>query len=170
MGEWTIEFLAPTHDRSEFRCGRRGFDEFIRSLANQYEQRGVGRTLVLVRHGSQRVYGFYTLAAGSIQFADKSKSKRTKQRRQIPVAHLARLAIDLQIQGQGHGTRLMEDALQRCRSLASRIGTVAVNAVADDERSKAFCLKFGFVPFRDDTQRLFLPLNLVGRTSRGSLA
>lgn len=163
MAEWTIEFLAPTHDRSEFRCGRRGFDEFLRSLASQYEQRGVGRTLVLVRPGSQRVYGFYTLAAGSIQVAGETKSKRTKRLRSIPVVHLDRLAIDLQIQGQGHSARLMEDALKRCRSLAPRIGTVAVSAATDDERSKLYYLKFGFVPFHDDAKRLFLPLTSIGR-------
>jgi len=163
MAEWTIEFLTPTHDRSEFRCGRRGFDEFLRSLANQYEQRGVGRTLVLVRHGSQRVYGYYTLAAGKIQVASKTKSKRPKQLRSIPAVRLDRLAIDLQIQGQGHGARLMDDALKRCRSLAQRIGTACVSAVTADERSKVYYQKFGFVPFHDDAKRLFLPLNRVGR-------
>ncbi len=54
----------------------------------------------------------------------------------VPVARLARLAVDLRQQRLGLGDLLLADALQRCLRLSAEIGMVGVIVDAKDERAR----------------------------------
>jgi GNAT superfamily N-acetyltransferase len=162
MAEWTIEPLNRSHERSEFCCGKVPLDNFLRTLVSQYEKRRLGRTYVAVRSGEPRVLGYYTLASGSVSFANlPEKAAKKLPRHPVPVVLLARLAVDQAARGQGLGRLLLVDALRRCLSLANHLGIHAVEVDAIDDEAKAFYAKYGFVPLQDQPLHLYLPIATI---------
>ena len=158
MADWRIERLNRTHERGEFCCGKAPLDEFLRSLVSQYEKRNLGRTYVAVAEGEKRVYGYYTLASSAVPFAHvPPKTARKLPRHPVPVALLARLAVDQAAQGKGLGAELLMDALRRCRGLAAALGIFAVEVLAIDDEARRFYEKYGFTPLLDDERHLYLP-------------
>jgi GNAT superfamily N-acetyltransferase len=162
MDDWHIEPLDRTHERGEFCCGKLPLDEFLRSLVNQYEKRRLGRTYVAVRSGEKKVYGYYTLASGSVPFQNLPPAVGKKlPRHPVPVAHLGRLAVDQAAQGRGLGEELLMDALRRCLELSDKLGIFAVEVMALDASAKRFYLKYGFVPLLDHELHLYFPIKTV---------
>lgn len=159
-----VELLSRTHERASFECGESALDEFIRRHARQNQERDVSRTYVATRPGDSRVLGFYTLASGSVAFADVPESVRRRlPRYPVPVVHLARLAVDRSVRGQGLGEALLFDALQRAVQVADVLGVFAVAVRAKHEPAREFYLKYGFQPLADDRFNLYLPI----ATTRG---
>jgi GNAT superfamily N-acetyltransferase len=137
-------------------------DEFLRSLVSQYEKRNLGRTYVALLEGEKRVYGYYTLASSAVPFAHvPPKIARKLPRHPVPVALLARLAIDQAAQGKGLGAKLLIDALRRCRELAAALGIFAVEVLAIDDEARRFYEKYGFAPLLDDERHLYLPMKTL---------
>ena len=162
MADWRIERLDRSHERGEFCCGKAPLDEFLRSLVSQYEKRNLGRTYVAIKEGEKRVYGYYTLASSAVPFAYvPPKIARKLPRHPVPVALLARLAIDQIAQGQGLGAELLIDALRRCRELAVALGIFAVEVLAIDDEARRFYEKYGFTPLLDDERHLYLSMKTL---------
>ena len=162
MSDWQIERLDRSHERREFSCGRAHLDDFLRTLASQYEKRNLGRTYVAVRPGEKRVLGYYTLAPGSVSFESlPSRRARKLPRHPVPVVLLARLAVDQSAQGQGLGAALLVDALERCLTLAEALGVHAVEVDALDGVAKSFYEKYGFIPLLDAPNHLYLPVPTI---------
>jgi GNAT superfamily N-acetyltransferase len=165
MAEWQIEPLDRSHQRGEFCCGKAPLDEFLRSLVSQYEKRRLGRTYVAVVPGEKRVYGYYTLASGSVPFQTlPSPTAKKIPRHPFPVALLGRLAVDQTAQGRGLGEELLMDALRRCLDLSTKLGIFAVEVMAIDAEAKRFYLKYGFVPLLDSDLHLYLPMKTIQDT------
>ena len=68
MVDWEIEPLGNPHVRDHFACGKQSLDDFIKHRVNQYEKRRIGKTFVALPKGERNVIGYYTIAAGSVQF------------------------------------------------------------------------------------------------------
>ncbi len=170
MVDWVIEPLERGHQRDEFCCGKGPLDHFLHALVSQYEKRRLGRTYVVVRSGTKRVLGYYTLAAGAVSF-DKLPAKLAKKlpRHPVPVVLLARLAVDQTAQGQGLGRLLLVDALRRCLDLAARLGVRAVEVDAIDEPARNFYMKYGFVPLEDNPLHLYLPIRTIAAASEDTV-
>lgn len=167
MADWLVEPLDPLHERGEFCCGKAPLDDFIRSLASQYEKRKLGRTYVALMPGSRKVCGYYTLASGSIPFADVPPAMAKKlPRHPVPVALLGRLAVDQSAQGQGLGEELLMNALRRCLELSETVGIFAVEVLAIDTQAKGFYEKYGFLPFLDNELHLYLPIQTIEKGLR----
>lgn len=157
MDEWRIERLERSHRRDRFHCGQASLDEFIQRLVRQYDQRNLGRTYVAVRGNEKQVFGYYTLAASSVPPANLPADAAKKlPRHPVPVALLARLAVDRSVQGQGLGKALLLDCLRRCFKFSHELGIHAVEVHAIDESAIRFYQKFGFVPLLDSPSHLFL--------------
>jgi GNAT superfamily N-acetyltransferase len=162
VGEWLIERLDRSHERGEFHCGQAQLDQFLHALVGQYEKRKLGRTYVAVRPAQKRVDGYYTLASGAITFQHlPAKVAKKLPRHPVPVALLARLAVDQSMQGRGLGKILLMDALKRCLDLSCQLGIHAVEVDAIDQPARAFYEKFGFVPLRDNALHLYLPIATI---------
>ncbi len=158
MDNWRSERLNRSHRRPEFRCGKAPLDGFLHSLVSQYEKRNLGRTFVAVMEGEKRVYGYYTLAAGSISFQNlPDAAARKLPKHPVPVILLARLAVDLTVQGKGLGEALMIDALKRCLELTETLGVHAVEVDAIDQHAKVFYQKYGFIALLDNELHVYLP-------------
>lgn len=160
--DWIIEELSADHDRSTFSCGQESLDEFLRRFAGQNQKTGVSKTYVAVRSGDKRVYGYYSISAGAVHFADLPEDLRKRlPRYPVPVAHLGRLAVDSAAQGQRLGEFLLLDALARIALAADSIGIHAVEVVAIDDNAKRFYLKYGFNALLDDPHHLYVAIKTL---------
>jgi GNAT superfamily N-acetyltransferase len=162
MGEWRVQRLDRSHHRDDFQSGHTSLDGFLHSLVMQYDKRHIGRTYVAVQAEDKRVWGYYTLAAGGVSFQNLPAAHGKKlPRHPIPVALLARLAVDRTVHGRGVGRLLLMDALHRCLVLSAEIGIFAVEVQAIDDTAKTFYEKYGFVPLLDNPLHLYLPIATV---------
>jgi predicted N-acetyltransferase YhbS len=106
------------------------------------------------------VYGYYTLIAGQLDHheATPKTSKGLPQRFPIPVAILARLALDTRRHGQGIGAALLNDALMRVVHASEQVGVRAVVVHAIDENAAMFYGRFGFRALSDARRTLMVAL------------
>ncbi len=74
----------------------------------------------------------------------------------IPVVLLARLAVQLSLQGLGVGAGLLKDALVRTAAAAETIGARALLVHAKDSAARDFYAHFGFEPSISDPLHLYL--------------
>ena len=90
--------------------------------------------------------GYYTLVAGQLEHAEATAAGRRGLSRHfpIPVAILARLAVDERSQAQGLGASLLSDALERICRAAREVAVRAVVVHALDEGAATFYERFGF--------------------------
>jgi GNAT superfamily N-acetyltransferase len=145
---------------------------YLRRWALVHQERDhLGRTwLALDEAAEVRIAGFFTLAAasldrGAVNMGDLARLPRFP----IPAVLLARLAVDSRVQGQGLGTWLFDEALQRTLVLAAEgpIGFRVLVTDAKNERAAAFYERRGLVVLTDPwPRRLVLDLKpLVPRRS-----
>jgi len=151
------ELLA--RQRTEgFRCGRPALDAWLVEHARAATGAGSARTYVVCdREQGDRVVGYFALNAGGIKPADAPRRVRAGMpRHPIPVVLLARLAVDLEVQGHGLGAFLLADAMRRSLAASEAIGVRALLVHAKDEKARAFHERFGFVASPTDPLHLML--------------
>lgn len=160
---WKIEALAEKHQRQAFDCGEPKLNDYLQRLAGQHVSRNVSRVYVAAEE--ERIIGFYTLSSAQIRFAglpDKLR-KGLSPHYPVPAARIGRLAVDVNVQGQGVGDSLLLNALYRCARTAREIGIAAVIVDAKHEQAKAFYLRHEFVPLADQPLSLAIPIKTVIR-------
>lgn len=106
---------------------------------------------------------YYALAMHAVMPDDAPALARKRERHAIPAIYLTALAVSKAHQGQSIGTALLGDAIARCVSLSTEIGTAAIilDVLKDThyERRSAFYLSLGFAPIGGDNPgRLFLSI------------
>ncbi len=141
----TERYDPARHDTSSFSCGNELLDRWLTRYAGQNEHRDAARTFVTTTDGHV-VYGYYTLLAGQLEHHEATPETRKGLSRHfpIPVAILARLAIDWGHQGHGLGAALLDDALARVCSAAKQVAVRAVVVHAIDQSAATFYERFGF--------------------------
>lgn len=138
-----VELLTSDHDISQFDCGKHAsLTDWLKRFARMNQASGDTRTYVVHRHLS--VVGYYSLAPGSVSRKQATARASKSAPEPIPIVLLARLAVDRREQGQGLGSALLKDALQRAYAGAQIIGGRAVMVHAIDEEAAAFYRKYGF--------------------------
>jgi GNAT superfamily N-acetyltransferase len=112
----------------------------------------------VICEGQARVIGYYALASGVVTVASAPGRFKRNMPDPIPVAVLARLAIDLGWQGKGLGRALFRDAAQRVAQAAEVIGIrgIVVHAISEDARR--FYMALGFEPSRHEPMTLMVTL------------
>ena len=157
-----IERLERFHLRDSFESGVPSLDNFLRSLVSQYEKRNLGRTYVAFRDEDPRVLGYYTIASGAVAFEDlPAEGTKKLPRHPVPVVLIARLAVDLSVQGQRLGEKLLIDSLARSVDLSTKLGIHAVVVDAVDQKAKAFYEKYLFKALLDSELHLYLPIATI---------
>lgn len=111
---------------------------------------------------TDRIAGFYTLAAGGIPLAEMpaSLAKRLPRHPPVPVARLGRLAVALAYHGRKLGGALLWDAVERASR--SEVAVYALVVDAKDEQAENFYRHHGFVAFGSTPGKLILPLSKRG--------
>lgn len=156
-----IEPISRHHVRKDFNCGEPDLDEYLRRYARQNDERNIARSFVAIDE-CNAVIGYYSLSTSSIEFEQIPK-EYTKQLPgyPVPAALIGRLAVDLRLAGQGLGSRLLIDALQRIASASIKIAVKVVLVDAIDSKAKNFYLHFGFIELPGLAHKLFLPIETI---------
>jgi GNAT superfamily N-acetyltransferase len=142
----TERYDPARHDPSGFSCGNELLDRWLIRYAGQNERRDAARTFVTTAENHHTVSGYYTLLAGQLQRDEATPQTRAGLSRHfpIPVAILARLAVDAARQGEGLGAALLDDALIRVFQASEQVAVRAVVVHAIDRDAAAFYERFGF--------------------------
>jgi GNAT superfamily N-acetyltransferase len=149
------EALAPGHAVDEFDCGVESLNVWLTRHAAQAAAAGSARTFVVVDAQQGRVVGYHALTAASIDREEATaRAARGMSRHPIPAALLARLAVDVSVQGRGIGAWLLRDAMLRTLSAAESVGIRVLLVHALDADARGFYERHGFEASPTD------PLNL----------
>jgi ribosomal protein S18 acetylase RimI-like enzyme len=163
-----IEPLGKQHDRAGFDCGSRELNQYLRSTARQHLTRGISRTFVLTDEAEPaRILGFFTLASCEIRVETLPTKYAKKYPHRVPAAKLARLAVQVDRQGQGLGSFMMVDAMQRIVAVSENLGIIGFFVDAKDDKAQAFYKQFGFIELPDNHLELFLPIATLRQAFKG---
>lgn len=158
-----VEALAAHHDRDAFSCGIDSLDRYLRSQAGQDVRRRANGVFILVAADAvETVLGYYTLCAASLpQGAVPAAARKHVPRYPLVSATLiGRLAVSRTRQGDGLGSLLLADAVQRAYASAETVGSSMLVVDALNERAAAFYESFGFQPL-PESMRLVLPMRSI---------
>ncbi len=140
----TERYNPDRHDASKFESRNEALDRWLIRYAGQSERRDAARTFVIADTGV--VIGYFALLAGELDHHQATEQTRKGMSRHfpIPVAVLARLAVDHRYQHRGLGATLLRDALRRVTLASEQLAIRAVVVHAIDERAGRFYEHFGF--------------------------
>jgi predicted N-acetyltransferase YhbS len=150
------DLLAEAHEIGDFHSGEVTLDDWLRRRARANQASGASRTYVVC--AGKRVVGYYALASGVITVESAVGRFRRNMPNPIPVAVLARLAVDHDWQGQGIGRALFRDAARRVAQAANVIGIRGIVVHAISAEAKNFYLALGFDPSSHEPLTLMVTL------------
>ena len=161
------ELITAAHSVSDFDCGKEALNLYLKRFALTNTAAGCARSFVVCPTGTQRVIGYYSLAAGAVELAHvPERVAKGLPKHPVSVVLLARLAADRTFHGQGLGKELLRDALFRSLAAAERIGIRAVLVHAKDEAAARFYTHYGFSPSPTDSLHLLLLIKDIRQTLR----
>ncbi|MFA7578901.1 GNAT family N-acetyltransferase [Castellaniella sp.] len=161
------------HDRNGFDCGVEALNVWLKQMALQHQSRGISRSFVAVPADAlaaqscvqsgytvqaDSILGFYALTSAFVLTENLPANQARRYPRQIPVTRLARLATRADMQGQGLGSLLLADAVNRARSAAQAVDSAGLFVDAKNEAAARFYQHYGFTPSTDQPLKLFLSL------------
>lgn len=160
-----IELLnSKIHNRSNFDCGKESLNRYLIKTASQDLKRKVATVFVLVnRHN--RVLAYYTLSAFTIEALELelSLAKKLPRYPRLPATMLGRLAVDVNYRGRNFGKLMLVNALLKAYENTNTIASVAVVVDAIDDNASNFYKKYGFVAFKSQFNRLYLPMQVIAK-------
>lgn len=157
------------HDVATFDCGHEPLNRWLRHSAGQSQRRDAARTFVILA-GDRRVVGYYTTMVGELQHAHALPAVRRGMSKHypIPVAVVARLAVDAGMRRRGIGALLLRDALARVLAATEQVAIRAVIVHALDDDAAAFYARFGFRPVTHEPRTLMVTLDELRRSREES--
>lgn len=158
--------LAEHHQLEDFNSGVASLDDWLRRRARANQTSGASRVFVACE--GLAVIGYYALASGAVHAATAAGRFRRNMPDPIPVAILARLAVDHAHHGHGLGRALFRDSALRVLNAAEAIGIrgMLVHAISDE--AKAFYLALGLTESPLEPMTLMVTLADLGEFRRGS--
>ncbi len=156
-GPYRIEGLG-AHDRAGFSSGVDALDQYFRERVTQDMRRRATACFVTADNATNKVAGYYTIAAGSVPLDDvpAQLAKRLPRYPSVPVARLGRLAVDRGHRGRKLGAALLWDAASR--SARSELAVCALVVDAKDAGAEAFYVHHGFAAFGFGARKLIFSL------------
>ena len=151
-----VEPLSSRQLLSKFDCGEEQMNRWLRESALEADKRNTARTFVLSE--KNRVLGYYALSAGSVIAATLPAELGAMPKYPIPVFLLARLAVDVSVQGRGYGRALVRDAVIRSLAANREIAGVCLMVEALNPRVKKFYSNLGFLDSPISARQMFFQL------------
>jgi GNAT superfamily N-acetyltransferase len=145
---------SPDHDVGAFRCGKPPLDAWLSGQALRAQESRTARTYVWTRAGSPAALAYYSIAPTQIARTEITRSPAGGYT-VIPGYLLARLALDERLHGQGLGSELLADALERIVEAARTGGGRLIVVDAIDDAAHAFYRRHDFVAIAG-SMRLYL--------------
>ncbi|MCH8240652.1 MAG: GNAT family N-acetyltransferase [Proteobacteria bacterium] len=166
---WPPSPLCEDHDLAHFDCGVASLNDWLLEYALWNQTNGYTRTFVICPPGTNHVVGYYALASGMIVRDELHRRHRSHPApREIPVALLARFAVDKNHQGQGVAAALLRNALLNAASASQTVAFRAVVVDALSEQIASFYKKYGFQETRKNNLKLILPMQDIIASMRKS--
>jgi predicted GNAT family N-acyltransferase len=162
-----IEPLGKNHDRAAFSCGKQSLDQYLKDQAGQAVGKNLAAVFILTADG-KKIAGYYTLSSYAVKLDEIPEEIARKLTRmpEIPATLLGRLARSIEFRGQGTGGILLVDALKKALENSAHVASWAVVVDAIDEEAEEFYRRYGFLPFPNKPNRLFLPMNSIQKMFR----
>lgn len=162
-----IEPLGRKHERAVFSCGKDSLDRYLRNQAGQAVGKNLAAVFVLTPDG-KKVAGYYTLSSYAVRLDEipAEIAKKLTRMQEVPATLLGRLARSVEFRGQGIGEILLVDALKKALQNNVHVASWAVVVDAKDEEAAEFYRRYGFIPFPNRPNRLFLPMSSIEKMFR----
>jgi GNAT superfamily N-acetyltransferase len=163
LPDWHEEPVNRRHDGEPVDCGEAALNEFLQRYARKSHEMGGAKTFLAIDDAEQKtVLGFYSLSPASIGYARTPELvRRGLARHDVPMFRMARLAVDLKVQGLGFGGQLLLSAGKRCLLASREVGGVAMLIDAKNARAAAWYASYGALPLLDAPLSLVLPLATI---------
>lgn len=143
----------------DFDCGDEKLNTFLFRYARQNDEKGVGKTFVLLEEG--HIVAFYTLSSAQIGFEELPTSiAKGLPRYPIPAIRIARLAVSKKWQRKGYGALALKYAFRRILSVSPHVGIAFILVDAKDS-ARGFYERFGFVEIDSEKRTYAIPLGTV---------
>jgi predicted N-acetyltransferase YhbS len=136
--------LADQHQVGDFHSGEPALDDWLMRRARTNQASGATRTFVAC--DGDTAVGYYALASGAVTVASVPGRFRRNMPDPVPVAILARLAVDQAYQRRGLGRAMFRDAARRVAQAADAIGIRGIVVHAISEEARTFYQALGFDP------------------------
>lgn len=154
----SVKLDKEKHNRKRFDCGVESLNNYLKLTANQQSSKDNTRTYVLEDSKNETyIVGYYTLTMVSLHMDSLPESLEKKHQNNHSAGLIARLAIDKRYVKNGLGGWLVVDALKKLLMASDTVAFPLVVVDAKDGVSD-FYKKFGFVSFKDEEDKLFIPL------------
>jgi len=158
--EFICEALTDQQDVSSFTSGQVSLDDWLRKSARDSDGRNLTRTY-LWHTGDGVAVGYYSMMPYFIERPTLTKKQGRGLPDRIPGYLIARLALHVDLQGQGLGSQPLASALARAVGGARELGGRFVVVDAIDDSAQSFYLHHGFEPIQADGRRLLLAIKAV---------
>ena len=146
----TFDTSTTYKDMKSFDCGNEMINTFVHKSLKKRVKRHLSQAYVLLDE-KETFVGFYTLDTFSInreifELSDKPSGLPPI----VPVIKLGMLGVDISLQKQGLGKKLLQDALFKVVDISKIAGCVGLYLLAEEE-AVSFYKKLGFVALNDAT-------------------
>lgn len=165
MSAYWSQALGEHHDLAQFASGRDVLDRWLREEALRAGRAGACRVTVWTAADDPAAVAFHAIAPTQLARVDLPTRSFSAGYSLIPGYLIGRLALDHALQGQGLGSELLLDALERIVAAASTAGGRLIAVDAIDDAARRFYLRHDFQPI-EDADRLIMKV-ATARTALG---
>lgn len=167
MTDRVSQALDERHDVTRFSCGNPVLDGWLRTEALRAQRAGVSRTKVWIQAAdAATVVAYHTLAPTQLARVDLPGRSLSAGYSTVPGYLIGRLALDQSLQGQGLGTQLLLDAIERIVDASDKVGGRLIAVDAIDHAALRFYEHHGFRAI-EGTNRLVMKLATARRALSG---
>jgi GNAT superfamily N-acetyltransferase len=148
VSDWTSQQLGEHHDLAQLDCGHVELDRWLLHEAVRAQSAGAAHTTVWTKPDDLGVVAFHAIAPTQFMRADLPSRSLSAGYSTIPGYLIARLALAQALHGQGIGTQLLLDALERIVVAATNAGGRLVAVDALDDAAHSFYRHHDFQPIQ----------------------
>jgi GNAT superfamily N-acetyltransferase len=148
VSDWTSHRLGEHHDLAQLDCGHDELDQWLLREALRAQAAGTAHTTVWTKPDDLVVVAFHTIAPTQFRRTDLPSRSLSAGYSTIPGYLIARLALAQALHGEGLGTQLLLDALERIVAAATNAGGRLVAVDALDDAAHSFYRHHDFQPIQ----------------------
>jgi GNAT superfamily N-acetyltransferase len=148
VSDWTSQRLGEHHDLAQLDCGHDELDQWLLHEALRAQAAGTAHTTVWTKPDDLVVVAFHAIAPTQFVRADLPSRSLSAGYSTIPGYLISRVALARALHGQGMGTQLLLDVLERIVAAATIAGGRLVAVDALDDAAHSFYRHHDFQPIQ----------------------
>lgn len=152
MSPWVSAALTEQHDLTSFDSGVASLDRWLREQALRAQAAGSARTTVWAKADDAAAAAFHAIAPTQFVREELPSRRLAAGYATVPGYLLARLALSRDLRGQGLGSQLLLDALERIVDAAALAGGRLIAVDAIDDRAHGFYRHHDFQPIEGSSR------------------